>query len=253
MQVINHIPPCPQALSLLFQLSFCTLGKVYSSEGLHQAFQPFLQNLREFGLIHQRTRKDPRFYPTRLAINLFSGLRDKTKDISKPGFAIVETNYRVYAYTESPLQVALLALFVEMNYRFPAFCLGLLTRDSVRQALRSGITASQIINFLTINAHPSVKKKGEEEDVQAHRSVVPPTVMDQIRLWEKERDRFIFKKGVLYNQFLSQNDFDIVKNYARDSGVLIWDSPAKRSIIVTDEGHEDVRQFWKRYRKSAKS
>jgi transcription initiation factor TFIIH subunit 4 len=32
-------------------------------------------------------------------------------------YLIVETNYRVYAYTESSLQLALVGLFTEMLYR----------------------------------------------------------------------------------------------------------------------------------------
>lgn len=94
-----------------------------------------------------------------------------------------------------------------MQYRFPSFCLGVLTRDSVRQALKSGITAEQIINFLTINAHHSLKET----------PLVPSTIMDQIRLWEIERDRFIYRDGVLYSQFLSQNDFELLRNYSRVS------------------------------------
>lgn len=172
---------------------------------------------------------------------MLSGLRDTKADANKPGFVIVETNYRVYAYTgteiasfalctmpfpaprlnldsslffqlhaESPLQIALLALFTEMQYRFPSFCLGILTRESIRSALKSGITAEQIINFLTINAHPSL--------VNAT-TPVPSTMMDQIRLWEIERDRFIFRDGVLYSQFLSQSDFEVLRNYARVSCV----------------------------------
>lgn len=34
------------------------------------------------------------------------------------GYIIVETNYRVYAYTDSNLQVALLGLFTELIYRY---------------------------------------------------------------------------------------------------------------------------------------
>lgn len=69
---------------------------------------------------------------------------------------MVETNYRVYAYTDSNLQVALLALFTELLYRFPNLVVGVLTRDSVRQALRGGITAEQIISYLEQHAHPNV-------------------------------------------------------------------------------------------------
>ena len=47
---------------------------------------------------------------------------------------------------------------------------------------------------------------------------MPPTVSDQIRLWEQERDKFKFTEGVLYNQFLSQADYEMVRNYAEQTG-----------------------------------
>lgn len=43
-----------ECLSMLFQLSFATLGRDYSSEGLSQGQSAFLQHLREFGLVYQR-------------------------------------------------------------------------------------------------------------------------------------------------------------------------------------------------------
>lgn len=72
------------------------------------------------------------------------------------GYIIVETNYRVYAYTESKLQISLMALFTELLYRFPSLTVGVITRDSIRQALRGGITARQIISYLEQHAHPRV-------------------------------------------------------------------------------------------------
>lgn len=106
---------------------------------------------------------------------------------------------------DSPLQIALLALFTEMQYRFPKFVLGVLTRESVRQAFKSGITAKQIVNFLAMHAHPEMINQNP---------IIPGTVVDQISLWEQERDRFLFKDGVLYSQFNSQPDFDLLKKYA---------------------------------------
>lgn len=41
--------------------------------------------------------------------------------------------------------------------RFPNLVVGVLTRDSVRQALRGGITADQIISYLEQHAHPNVR------------------------------------------------------------------------------------------------
>lgn len=151
----------PECLSMLFQLSFSTLGRDYSSEGLSNGMLSFLQHLREFGLVYQRKRKAGRFYPTRLALNITSknavatvGQEDDYEQ--DKGHIVVETNYRVYAYTDSNLQVALLALFTELLYRFPNLVVGVLTRDSVRQALRGGITAEQIISYLEQHAHPNV-------------------------------------------------------------------------------------------------
>jgi transcription initiation factor TFIIH subunit 4 len=45
------------------------------------------------------------------------------KDSDK-GFVIVETNYRVYAYTESSLKLAILSTFCEMTYRFADMSVG---------------------------------------------------------------------------------------------------------------------------------
>ena len=74
---------------------------------------------------------------------------------------------------------------------------------------------------------------------------VPPTITDQIRLWEQERDRFQFTEGVLYNQFLSQADYETVKNYASSLEVVVWCSDAKRTLVVTKDGHDDVKRYWR--------
>uniref|UniRef100_A0ACB8EH69 General transcription factor IIH subunit 4 n=1 Tax=Sphaerodactylus townsendi TaxID=933632 RepID=A0ACB8EH69_9SAUR len=160
-----------EILSFLFQLSFSTLGKDYSVEGMSESLLNFLQHLREFGLVFQRKRKSRRYYPTRLAINLSSGISGVTVDTHNQGYIVVETNYRIYAYTDSELQIALIALFSEMLYRFPNLVVAQVTRESVQQAIANGITADQT-------------------------PVLPPTITDQIRLWELERDRLRFSEGV---------------------------------------------------------
>ncbi|XP_043940298.1 general transcription factor IIH subunit 4 [Protopterus annectens] len=234
-----------EILSFLFQLSFSTLGKDYSVEGMSDSLLTFLQHLREFGLVFQRKRKSRRYYPTRLAINLASGVTSTVStsaDNPNQGFIVVETNYRVYAYTESELQIALVALFSEMLYRFPNLVVAQLTRESVQQAIANGITADQIIHFLRTRAHPVMLKQTP---------VLPPTITDQVRLWELERDRLRFTEGVLYNQFLSQVDFELLRNYARDLGVLVWENAPKRLMVVTPAGHADVKRFWKRQKHSS--
>jgi transcription initiation factor TFIIH subunit 4 len=77
--------------------------------------------------------------------------------------------------TDNPLQTAVLNLFVALKYRFPNLVVGSITRDSVKKALNSGISAGQvrflsnnkfvvlitvqqIINYLTTHAHPQMRK-----------------------------------------------------------------------------------------------
>lgn len=232
-----------ESLSFLFQLSFSIFGKDYATEGMSEAQLRLLQHLREFGLVYQRKRKSQRYYPTRLAINLASGLSQfsATAAAAQKGFIVVETNYRLYAYTNSQLQIALIALFCEMLYRFPNMVVGNITRDSIHSALSCGITGDQIISYLKSHAHEQISLKNP---------VLPPTVTDQIHLWEMERDRFRFTDGVLYNQFLSQSDFELLRDYAKDLGVLVWDKPARRVMVVARKGHDEVKRFWKRQKQS---
>jgi len=58
-----------------------------------------------------------RFYPTRLVLNIASGENKGLMERHREGYLVVETNYRVYAYTSSDLQVALIGLFAEALYR----------------------------------------------------------------------------------------------------------------------------------------
>ena len=99
--------------------------------------------------------------------------------------------------------------------------MGVISRDSCRQAFRGGITANQIIRFLNMHvlANSSVTAAIPPtitDQVQNRFSVMYTTVhvyCDQVRLWEQERDRFTFTEGVLYNQFLSQTDYETVRNH----------------------------------------
>ncbi|XP_031627983.1 general transcription factor IIH subunit 4 [Contarinia nasturtii] len=260
--MLQYLDTCEQrklnlseCLSMLFQLSFSTLGRDYSTEGMSESLLVFLQHLREFGLVYQRKRKAGRFYPTRLALNISSkqsavaAITSENECAQERCNIIVETNYRVYAYTDSNLQVALLGLFTELLYRFPNLVVGVLTRDSIRQAFRGGITADQIISYLEQHAHPTMLSN-ESTSIKTA-SLLPPTIVDQIKLWENERNRFTYTEGVAYNQFLSQSDFISLRDYAQSINVLMWHNERTRTMVVTKNGHEDVKKFWKRYQKGS--
>ena len=249
-----------EVLSFLFLLSSLELGQSYEKKHLSSTQLRTLADLTDFGIVYQHSpaSEATRFYPTRLATTLTSDSMALTGPISgtfapsgagatdQPGagFIIIETNYRLYAYTSSPLQISLIALFTTLKYRFPNLVTGKLTRQSIRRAVEMGITADQIISYLTTHAHPQMRKFHASKSA-AHGagspSVLPPTVVDQIRLWQLERDRIKATTGFLFKDFTSLAEYEAPCRYAEEIGVLVWKSEKRRMFFVTR--HEQVAAF----------
>jgi transcription initiation factor TFIIH subunit 4 len=160
-----------RVLQFLFYLGNLDLGTDYAVASLTEDQRSMLSDFREFGLIYQRKKASRRYYPTALAALLGGGSGRLRGDEMRQAFVVIETNYRVYAYTgsspslqccviaDSPLQIAVLGLFTQLKYRFANMVVGVMTRDSVRQALMQGITAAQIVGYLTTHAHTQMLKK----------------------------------------------------------------------------------------------
>jgi transcription initiation factor TFIIH subunit 4 len=57
-----------------------------------------------------------------------------------------------------------LNLFVQLQSRFRNMVTGVITRDSIRNALIKGITAEQIIYYMQSHAHSQMRKKVDLTD-----------------------------------------------------------------------------------------
>lgn len=236
-------------LSFLFVLGSLELGQDYSIATLTKTQVQMLDHLRDFGIVHRRKGSSDRFYPTRLATTLTSdasafksisaGFDSALRSGDKKGFIVIETNYRIYAYTSSHLQIAVIALFTKLNTRYPNMVSGRVTRDSIRRAIAMGITSDQIISYLATHAHPQMRK---------NTPVLPPTVVDQIRLWQIEGERMKATPGVLFKDFPTAAEYEGPCRYAEEIGVLVWKSDSKRMFFVTR--HEQVASYLKRARKN---
>jgi transcription initiation factor TFIIH subunit 4 len=94
--------------------------------------------------------------------------------------------------------------------------------------------------------------------MRKQKSVLPTTVVDQIRLWEQEGQRVTHESGgsslsvpplvlttacagYLYDDFSSAADYELVRNYAKQLDVLLWELERNRKMFVTAEGHTQVR------------
>ncbi|KAH8100791.1 transcription factor Tfb2-domain-containing protein [Cristinia sonorae] len=232
-----------EVLSFLFMLSTMELGRDYSVEHLSGTQTAMLEDLRDYGIIWQRKASSRRFNPTRLATTLTSSAPplptagNSSGSHQAQGFIVLETNYRLYAYTDNPLQTAVLNLFVTLKSRFPNLVVGAITRESVKKALANGITANQIISYLTTHAHPQMRK---------NKPLLPVTVQDQIRLWELEKNRMQSREGYLYTEFASQADYEYVLEYAKKLDVVLWENALRRCFFGSVEGHSNIRGFIER-------
>lgn len=48
-----------------------------------------------------------------------------------------------------------------------------------------------------------------------------------------------------------QADFVVLRDHAKLQGVLTWQNERSRTMVVTRQGHDDVKKFWKRYSKTS--
>lgn len=277
-----------EVLSFIFFVASLELGLAYSTSSFTPNQLAILHSLSSLGIIYQppptsTTKEVTLFYPTRLATSLTStsaatlsttsttlgsslqqnsalsashthnSTTPSSTSAASPGFIIIETNYRLYAYTSSPLQIALLSLFITLRSRHPNLVTGKLTKSSVQRAIRQGITADQIISYLTTHAHPQMRRHAAAEQTLLNSRalaaaaatesgtvsetqiipVVPATILDQIHLWQLEKDRMTSLSGYLLKEFGSLGEYSEPCRYADETGVLLWKDDAKRMFFVS--------------------
>ncbi len=263
-------------LSFLFMLSTLELGRAYDTTALTEERRNMLPSLVDFGLIyippHDRSSQ---YFPTRLATTLTSNaaalqpmsagattaaaagnaaasagaaaagttVSSLSSGETKAGI-VVETNFRLYAYTSSPLQIAVMGLFSKLNLRFDGMVTGKLTRDSIRRAISYGITSDQIISYLATQAHEQMHRHA----ANTGRPVLPPTVVDQIRLWQLENERMRSNKCFLFRDFESAKEYESLVQYADEIGVLVWKRDISLSFFATK--HEQLAAFLKARKKA---
>ena len=245
-----------EILSFLFTLGGLEVGKGYATHSLTKSQQTTLDDLHDLGIVYRHPTVSTRFYPTRLATTLNSDSHSITSSVGgtlslggssaadQKGFIIVETNFRVYAYTNNPLRIAILSLFAKLDAQFPNMILGKLTKHSVQNAIRSGITSQQIISYLSAHAHPVMASRRVNQAPTGQPSL-PPTVVDQIRLWQIEGDRMKATSGYLFRDFTTEQQYRAVVEQAELVGVLTLRDDKRRMCFVTR--YEQIQSMLKNW------
>ena len=210
------------AVSFLARLSFLVPGDGYLERDLTEHQRSVLLDFREFGLIY-KSRGARRYFPTPLVVSLFAP--PPTRDSIREGNVIVETNFRVYIYTNSAIQISTMLLFLQPFLKLPNMVVGVLTRESVREAVNKGISADQILTYLRANAHPQALKRVIDG--------VPETVIEQIELWANERTRVRFERDVILVKLLGDADFQCVVSHATSHSSLHFSDSRRRMVVIT--------------------
>uniref|UniRef100_A0A453DGS3 RNA polymerase II transcription factor B subunit 2 n=1 Tax=Aegilops tauschii subsp. strangulata TaxID=200361 RepID=A0A453DGS3_AEGTS len=170
-------------ISFLLELSFHTQGAAYSLSTLTEVQRVAIMDLMELGLVKLQQ-----------------------------GIVVVETNFRLYAYSASKLHCEILRLFSRVEYQLPNLIVGAITKESLYGAFDNGITA------------------------------------EQIRLWENDRNRVEMVLSHVYEDFPSKDMFEQCCDHARDNGYLLWEDAKKMRLIVNAEFHQEMREFLRRQR-----
>lgn len=227
-------------ISFLLQMGFAEVGVPFPLAGLNPLQANIAAHLSQLGLLVP-FRVDGAVWvsPTRLALALSGGPSSEVQQEVAEGYVIVETNYRVYAYTSSELQVAILRLFVRAECRLPNLFVGTLTRESVTQALDFGVQAEQIVSFMQQHAHPHVLHKVP---------IVPEVVSDQVRLWQADTQRVRHQKAVLYDSFPTQQIYQLAATFAQNHGWLLWQNDEQGRFVSQAGGHDQMRVYIKSIR-----
>ncbi|KAI5856703.1 transcription factor Tfb2 [Durotheca rogersii] len=244
-------------LSFFFLLASLEFGRAYSTDALTETRRNMLPMLVDLGLIYIPHNNPHQFFPTRLATTLtsnetalrsvsagFSAASDATTDTQDKCTIILETNFRMYAYVTSPLQIAVLALFSDLKFRFKGLASGHLTRNSIGRAVSMGITADQIVSYLSTHADEQMYRHA----AATNKPVLPPVVIDQIRLWQLDTDRAVIKDGYLFKEFDEYKEYKAVVDFADNIGVCAWRNDKKGIFFATKV--EQIKDFMKSRRKA---
>ncbi|KAJ2906663.1 uncharacterized protein MKZ38_000399 [Zalerion maritima] len=242
-------------LSFLFMLAALQLGRAYDTNALSESRRNMLPDLVDFGLVYIEKDYPHQYFPTRLATSLTasgSGALRSMKDAfaaisDDPGESVgilVETNYRLYCFTRSPLQIAVLSLFTKLQTRLPNMVTAKITKKSIQFAVDFGITADQIIRYLATHAHEQMHKIA----IASNKPVLPPTVVDQIRLWQRDHERMQHQTGFMFKEFVDDQEYKDCIQYADEIGILIWKSDEKKEFFVSK--HEQLANYLKLRKKA---
>jgi transcription initiation factor TFIIH subunit 4 len=179
--------------------------------------------------------------PTAVAVAAAT-LSDPDAAATNERFLMVETTLKVYGFTSSPYQIALLSFFVELKHRLPNMVVGFITRRSIRRALLNGIPVERVVGWLEQHAHARMVHNALGTPDSTGRLiggtdfVIPTNVTDQMKLWSEERNRLTGEDAVLVTEFKDEAEFKRWYTFALERKFILYVDHEKWLLVVTPDG-----------------
>lgn len=196
---------CYKLAVILFELSCLEIGLAYKlPANLSENITQCLVMLNYIGLIQYKVNY---IFVTPLTKSLFEC---NEYMLIKEKIFYVETNFRVYIYKEknnylNGLVFALIKIIVNILFDFKEFLVADITRKNIRGAFKKGLTANQIIKFLSSHS----------------KNALPSNIEQQIIIWEEEKNAIIADKCIYFWGFDSKEDYKLFIKCATERKMFI--------------------------------
>ncbi|KAF7701542.1 General transcription and DNA repair factor IIH subunit tfb2 [Cucumispora dikerogammari] len=215
LDVVNNY----EIIEFVFELCIYKPNCVYYVEYITD-YETVLEYLTYLGIISYNILSDNK-NTKKIEINTFPLISYLTTHSAQSDkFLIIETNYKIYAYTTQKHQIAVLKLFCTNLNFLSDFIIGEINENSVKNSFEKGISAEQINNFL-----------------DSHCKNICFTIKEQIQIWEAKSQRFKYEKAVLLEDFGDLNEFRETVDICKEKGVLLfYDEEAEIVIVKTGYG-----------------
>lgn len=282
------------ALQILFRLSFMPIGYSYPTTLLTPAQNSIVTVLSDIGVIFRHSPSSKNIYPTQLILHL-SGVVDAfistdpnskispavtdnrdtktTTEGSSTGrilpkieenqrFVVVETSFKIYAFSREPLKIVQLSFLADLEYRLPNMVVARITRRSFRRALLNGLSSQDVVSWLQLHSHNrTVTELMQDASLglggqgNANRTStmpststygVPNNVIAQLQIWEKERERLAVQSAYLIKEFDRATDFDNWRVFTQKNLTLLHADPERQILVVSPEGLRSIQAERKR-------
>lgn len=135
-------------------------------------------------------------------------------------FIYLETNFKLYSYTNNLCDRAILDLFSNIVFEVPGMIKSILDEKKIMNTLDRGIKIQQIVEY-----------------IRRHTINNCDQILHMIEIWDKQRNRINKQIGYLYSDFTNYNEYRSVLEQIKTDTDLLYKNEEERILFVKNKLH----------------